>query len=410
MKLYQTEDAFKRAHAFWFNFFLVFVFYALLFPRVSFRSMGIFQRACLLPNFSLVPENQFNFIALSYSAPDIPIHVINTTRQTTIHKTTMSFNPVSWRAAGREIRVVDEGNRSRKIQIAKDTTINEVLSQVVPGQEDEYIIERFGVVRHNETKLYDIIKDGATSSTFLLFKKSRPFPIPRDTKSSTTDDKIKRRVDTIMAAHWSTFNHSTGQMTAFLAAIGLPATKQQEKPSSTQSSQPTRQTFSYSQAVGKPSSSKDHTTSDTGNFAKRILPALSEIEETAQLLMSEPSKYGHLVNVLSEWDCTAGDCTMGHVRLKRLLELDELTKTVQWDLVACHKMHSFLVGVTITGSMIITDVGSMKESFVAPRRGSMTFSARMGTRPNSSPPKIQVIADENTSAVLYKVTTTPGMY
>lgn len=65
----------------------------------------------------------------------------------------MNSNPTSLRPAGREISLVDEGNRSTKIQIINDTTINEVLSQMVPGEEDEYIIESFGVVRHKWNKI-----------------------------------------------------------------------------------------------------------------------------------------------------------------------------------------------------------------------------------------------------------------
>ena len=63
----------------------------------------------------------------------------------------------------------------------------------------------------------------------------------------------------------------------------------------------------------------------------------------------------------------------------------------------CRGIHSALCGVTITGSMLIVDVGVLKEGRKMNRIGSNVFTPRIGYQ-YENPAKIQVCLENDQTA------------
>ena len=65
----------------------------------------------------------------------------------------------------------------------------------------------------------------------------------------------------------------------------------------------------------------------------RPLPSLEEIKKRLLYIKGNPTKYANDITPLMLQDETGGDCSLSHLRLKKLLEKDEITKPAQWEMV-----------------------------------------------------------------------------
>ena len=87
---------------------------------------------------------------------------------------------------------------------------------------------------------------------------------------------------------------------------------------------------------------------------------MDRIKEYLTTVQLSPGNYANEFSGLVSFDITGGDCSLSHLRMKLLLELDEVTKEIQWELMCVDRNHTFLCGVGITRSVFLLDVGTLK--------------------------------------------------
>ena len=103
-----------------------------------------------------------------------------------------------------------------------------------------------------------------------------------------------------------------------------------------------------------------------------------------------------------KWDITGGDCTASHIRLKSLLETDECTRHAKWDLLCAANVHTFLCGISLTGSLFVIDIGVLKECRRVDRITTTVLTPRIGFM-HSNPAKIEVFLSNEENSIRYKV-------
>lgn len=121
-----------------------------------------------------------------------------------------------------EILCVSEENSKETCHVSPDSSVADLLDQLVPGHAQQYVIEAFGKVYREELKVSDIVKAN-NSSTFLLSSSARPHPVKRDHFAGASDEKLERRTNEIIKMHWNTFNHNTVNLFAYAANLQSPA-------------------------------------------------------------------------------------------------------------------------------------------------------------------------------------------
>jgi len=80
--------------------------------------------------------------------------------------------------------------------VHKKSAIIEVLSQLVPGKEETFILEAYSIILSRDETIADAIHK-THYRTFLLSEQLRPFSIYRDTVSAMENYKIKSQVNII---------------------------------------------------------------------------------------------------------------------------------------------------------------------------------------------------------------------
>jgi hypothetical protein len=119
--------------------------------------------------------------------------------------------------------------------------------------------------------------------------------------------------------------------------------------------------LSYAQATGNKNSGASQST--LAQIKHRISsppPTMDRIKENLTAAQLSPGNYVNKLAGLVSYDITSGDCSLSHLQMKLLLELDEVTKEIKWDLMCVDRNHTFLCGVSITGSIFLLDVGTLK--------------------------------------------------
>ena len=106
------------------------------------------------------------------------------------------------------LTVIRPNNTKLEIMVHKKSAIAEVLSKIVPREEDSFVLEAYGVVFSRDEIIADVMQKTG-GEIFLLSKQSRPFPVYRDTVAATSDSKIEHRTNIIIQKHWEVFNHTT---------------------------------------------------------------------------------------------------------------------------------------------------------------------------------------------------------
>jgi hypothetical protein len=89
-------------------------------------------------------------------------------------------------------------------------------------------------------------------------------------------------------------------------------------------------------------------------------PTMDQIKEYLTTVQINPGNYADELPELISFDITSGDCSLSHLRMKLLLELDQITKEAHWELMCVDSSHTFLCGMGITGSMFLLDIGTLK--------------------------------------------------
>lgn len=69
---------------------------------------------------------------------------------------------------------------------------------------------------------------------------------------------------------------------------------------------------------------------------------MDEIMEYLTAVQLSPGNYVNKFSGLVSFDITRGDCSLSHLRMKRILELDEVTKEIQWNLMCVDRNHTFV--------------------------------------------------------------------
>jgi len=90
----------------------------------------------------------------------------------------------------------------------------EVLSQIVPGKEETFMLEAYSVVFSRDETIADSIHK-TRCGIFLLSEQSRPFPVYRDTVAAIEDSKIESQANIILQKYWEVFNHTTASLFGF---------------------------------------------------------------------------------------------------------------------------------------------------------------------------------------------------
>ena len=328
------------------------------------------------------------------------------------------------------LTVIRPNNTKLEIMVHKKSAIMEVLSQIVPGKEETFVLEAYGVVFSRDETIADAIHK-TRCGIFLLSEQSRPFPVYRDTVAAMEDSTIESRANIILKKHWEVFNHTTASLFGF-ATGALLQTKSSNLPSIPSNSIVSRPTSSYSEiakmtsshrppsplpsSTKYPSSSK--TTSrptipnrkipQTTSFASSNYASYSIAQSCLQTIQDNPNDHAQNLRLLTEFDVSEGDCSLSHLRMKRLLEADEITKKAKWQLVCAKDVHTFLCGVSITGAMFVLDVGTLKFCRRVNRVSTNVIMATY-TYKEMKPAIVKVQLDNNKSTILYKVISCPNL-
>src|SRR5271169_1808088 len=91
-----------------------------------------------------------------------------------------------------DIRVIWQNNTKSNLSIGHNSTVFDLLQRLVPGRERSFIIEAFGVVYGQDTRLASVLQYNDEHS-LLISSVDRPFPVRRDRATADADNRVLRR-------------------------------------------------------------------------------------------------------------------------------------------------------------------------------------------------------------------------
>ena len=98
------------------------------------------------------------------------------------------------------LTVICPDNRTFDLVLKEKMSVMDVLSTVVPGDEQSFVLESFGKVYKTSESVFKILEN-TNANTLLLSDIHRPYPVARDNlkASEDTSQKGKRRPQSALA-------------------------------------------------------------------------------------------------------------------------------------------------------------------------------------------------------------------
>ena len=238
------------------------------------------------------------------------------------------------------IELISPTNDKTKITVDEDACVLDVLKMVAPEDPENYCLEAFGLVFALQDTISAILQKMKTK-TLLLSTAERPYPIRRDRRFAEQEERIERRANQLLHKHWGSFNHSTANMFAY--ARNLQSEPQTSERSTSDAVNPTmilplahpsssthNTPLSYAQAAGtKKSGARQSTLAQIKHSISSSPHTMDRIKENLTAVELSPGSYANKLSGLGSFDITDGDCSVSHLRMKLLLELDEVTKEIK---------------------------------------------------------------------------------
>ena len=288
-----------------------------------------------------------------------------------------------------QVQCIFPDNSKRTVKVEPTTTVANLLEQLVPLRSQQHCIEAYGTVYSDNQKIIDILKVNVIQ-TLLVSARERTYPVSRDIASSAREERIQRHANDMIQSHWESYYHCSANMFAYASRL-----RQTPPPPNL----PTRagpKSFADVAATNVPRPST------IANPAPS-LPSIDRVQANLRQIIEDPGKFSGDIPVLMKEDETGGDCSLSHLRLIERLKSDNVTRAVQWELIAAYGVHTALCGVTLTGSLLLIDVGTLKEAYLISRLATKVITPRIGVR-HPEPHKFHITVSDASSEIWFKVT------
>jgi hypothetical protein len=232
----------------------------------------------------------------------------------------------------------------KTITVLKTKTLRQIVQDLKMPQASIHSITFYGKVINPDTLIQDLpVTDWGPAPLVINHVRDGPSPLQQEMAKKRL--LYCRIVNEAISKHWETFSHSTCGILGYVAAIleaELPGVQMTRK----------------------------------------------LVEGRVNDMVQQNQSVENLIKYFFCWDTAAGDCGASHVVLMKTLKANQELSDVRWRIYQGGG-HGLLVGILFDGSLLVIDVGTLRECVQFSGDGLINYVSLLGKNLGHSEPKAE---------------------